>query len=140
MMDDLLNSRPGTHARLPSMATESEEGKDNGVNFTMFLTMMGEHLFEFDTEVDLIEAFESFDEADTGMVKSSEFRKWLAESGDRMDDREVSTLLVDLKSTLIVLQIDRLLKGPFTDRQGNFNYREWVKVLRINEEDEESKP
>lgn len=89
MMDDLLNSRPGTHSRLPSMAMESEDGKDHGVNFTMFLTMMGEHLFEFDTEVDLIEAFESFDEADTGMVKSSEFRKWLAESGDRMDDREV---------------------------------------------------
>lgn len=23
------------------------------------------------------------------------------------------------------------------DRQGNFNYREWVKVLRVNEESEE---
>jgi myosin regulatory light chain 12 len=23
------------------------------------------------------------------------------------------------------------------DRQGNFNYREWVKVLRVNEENEE---
>ena len=30
-------------------------------------------------------------------------------------------------------QIDRLLKGPFTDRQGNFNYREWVKMLRVND-------
>jgi myosin regulatory light chain 12 len=29
--------------------------------------------------------------------------------------------------------MDRLLKGPFTDRQGNFNYREWVKVLRVND-------
>ncbi len=36
-------------------------------------------------------------------------------------------------------QIDKLLKGPFTDRQGYFNYREWVKVLRVNaDEDEES--
>lgn len=35
-------------------------------------------------------------------------------------------------------QIDRLLKGPFTDRQGNFNYREWVKVLRVNDEDEQN--
>ena len=34
-------------------------------------------------------------------------------------------------------QIDRFLKGPFTDKQGNFNYREWVKVLRVNEENEE---
>lgn len=30
-------------------------------------------------------------------------------------------------------KMDRLLKGPFTDRQGNFNYREWVKVLRVND-------
>jgi myosin regulatory light chain 12 len=29
-------------------------------------------------------------------------------------------------------QIDKLVKGPFSDRQGNFNYREWVKVLRVN--------
>lgn len=35
-------------------------------------------------------------------------------------------------------QIDRLLKGPFTDRQGNFNYREWVKVLRVNAETEDT--
>lgn len=37
-------------------------------------------------------------------------------------------------------QIDKLLKGPFTDRQGNFNYREWVKVLRINADNEEQDP
>jgi len=36
-----------------------------------------------------------------------------------------------------LLQIDKFLKGPFTDRQGNFNYREWVKVLRINADEEE---
>jgi myosin regulatory light chain 12 len=34
-------------------------------------------------------------------------------------------------------QIDKLLKGSFTDRQGNFNYREWVKVLRVNDETEQ---
>lgn len=33
-------------------------------------------------------------------------------------------------------QIDRFLKGSFTDRQGNFNYKEWVKVLRVNEDDD----
>ncbi len=33
-------------------------------------------------------------------------------------------------------QIDKLLKGPFT-RNGQFNYREWVKVLRINTDAEE---
>jgi myosin regulatory light chain 12 len=33
-------------------------------------------------------------------------------------------------------EMDRLLKGPFTDRQGQFNYREWVKVLRVNDAEE----
>lgn len=88
----------------------------------MFLTMMGEHLFEFDTEAELLQAFECFDEHDSGTVKCDEMKKWLGEVGERMDSQE----------------IDRFLKGPFTDRQGNFNYREWVKVLRINADNNES--
>lgn len=111
MLDDLLNSRPGD--------TDTSTG-DKGVNFTMFLTMMSERLVQFDVENDIVEAFACFDENDSGFVKVDEVRKWLSEVGDRMDSQE----------------IDRLLKGPFTDRQGNFNYREWVKVLRVNEEDE----
>jgi myosin regulatory light chain 12 len=58
----------------------------------MFLTMMSERLFEFDTEAELIEAFESFDENDTGMAKSEELRKWLSEVGDRMNAEEVRWL------------------------------------------------
>ncbi|KAF9016560.1 EF-hand [Hymenopellis radicata] len=92
---------------------------EKGVNFTMFLTMMSERLFEFDTEHELVEAFACFDENDSGLVKVDEMRRWLSDVGDRMDEREM----------------DRLLKGPYTDRQGNFNYREWVKVLRVNEEE-----
>ncbi|TRM65901.1 hypothetical protein BD626DRAFT_398287 [Schizophyllum amplum] len=118
MMEELLSSRPGPqggHVQIPS------EDRP-GINFTMFLTMMSERLVEFDTEPELIEAFESFDENDTGLIKVEEMRKWLSEVGERMDQRE----------------IDRFLKGPFTDRQGNFNYREWVKVLRVNEDPEET--
>ncbi|TFK76135.1 EF-hand [Pluteus cervinus] len=114
MMDELLSARPGGHY---APGTET----DRGINFTMFLTMMGERLFEFDPEAELIEAFESFDESDSGMVKVDEMRKWLGDVGERMDERE----------------IDRFLKGPFTDRHGNFNYREWVKVLRVNAEGED---
>lgn len=60
----------------------------------MFLTMMSERLFEFDTEAELLEAFECFDENDTGMVKVEEMRKWLSEVGERMDQREVRILLL----------------------------------------------
>ncbi|KZT30876.1 EF-hand [Neolentinus lepideus HHB14362 ss-1] len=119
MLGDLLNDRPGTHSRTPSGEDADDRG---GINFTMFLTMMGEHLFDFDTEAELIDAFESFDENDTGTVKCDEMQKWLSEVGERMDTAE----------------IDRLLKGPFTDRHGNFNYREWVKVLRVNTDPDEA--
>ncbi|KAF7436573.1 hypothetical protein PC9H_003406 [Pleurotus ostreatus] len=118
MMDELLSARPGEHVR--SSSYNDDSSSERGINFTMFLTMMSERLFDFDTEAELLSAFESFDENDSGMVKVDEMRKWLGEIGERMDQRE----------------IDRFLKGPFTDRQGNFNYREWVKVLRVNGDEE----
>ncbi|KAJ3713120.1 hypothetical protein EV361DRAFT_800670 [Lentinula raphanica] len=110
MLDNLLSSRPGDTSSISSV--------DKGINFTMFLTMMSERLFEFDTEPELLEAFESFDENDNGTVRVEDMRKWLSELADRMNEQE----------------IDKFLKGPFTDRQGNFNYREWIKVLRVNED------
>ncbi|KAJ6621099.1 hypothetical protein B0H10DRAFT_1790424 [Mycena sp. CBHHK59/15] len=115
MMDELLRARPGGGA---GVVGHGRDDGERGINFTMFLTMMSERLFEFDTEAELLEAFSSFDEDDSGMVKVEEMRKWLSEVAERMDERE----------------IDKFLKGAFTDRQGNFNYREWVKVLRVNEE------
>ncbi|RPD65148.1 EF-hand protein [Lentinus tigrinus ALCF2SS1-7] len=124
-LDQLLADRPGdrrgslgggAHSRGPS----DDGGSDRGITFPMFLTMMGEHLYDFDAESELLAAFECFDEGDTGVVKCDEIRKWLGDVGERMDEHE----------------IDKLLKGPFT-RNGQFNYREWVKVLRINTDNEE---
>ncbi|KAH7885983.1 EF-hand [Phlebopus sp. FC_14] len=109
LLDSLLSSRPGanTHDTHPS---------DRGINFTMFLTMMGERLFHFDPEPDLKEAFECFDEADSGFVNVDEMRKWMSEVGERMDHHQA-----------------RLIPH----RQGNFNYREWIKVLRVNDKGED---
>jgi myosin regulatory light chain 12 len=86
MMEELLTSRPGEGSSQP---TSTEDSRDRGVNFAMFLTMMSEHLFEFDAEAELLEAFSSFDESDSGMVRCDEIRKWLSESGDRMSQGEV---------------------------------------------------
>lgn len=87
-MDDLLSARPGGHNRSISYE-DSSITADRGINFTMFLTMMSERLFEFDTETELLEAFGCFDENDTGMVKVDEMRKWLSEVGERMSEEEV---------------------------------------------------
>lgn len=134
VLDDLLSARPGSGSaakpatpRKPSTATATEEAvdtgaktdsSDRGINFTMFLTMMSERLFEFDPEAELREAFECFDESDSGFVSVDDLRKWMGDVGERMDPA----------------QIDKFLNGSFTDRQGNFNYREWIKVLRVNDE------
>jgi myosin regulatory light chain 12 len=87
MMEELVHSRPGDHSRSGSY---DDSASDRGINFTMFLTMMSERLFEFDTEAELIEAFESFDEDDSGVVKVEEMKKWLSELGGKMDQKEVS--------------------------------------------------
>lgn len=89
-MNELLNSRPGDHRRASSgVSTEDTLAADRGINFTMFLTMMSEKLIEFDPEADLVEAFECFDENDTGYVKADEMREWLGTFGERMDSTEV---------------------------------------------------
>ena len=86
-VEDLLSDRPGTHSR--NSSADFDSGGDRGITFPMFLTMMGEHLYDFDTEQELLGAFECFDENDSGFVKADEMRKWLSESGDRMDQSEV---------------------------------------------------
>ena len=98
-LDQLLADRPGDrrgslgggmHSRGPS-----DDGSDRGITFPMFLTMMGERLFEFDSEAELIEAFESFDENDSGVIKCEDLKKWLGEFGERMGPEEVCGELVD---------------------------------------------
>jgi len=86
MMEELLTSRPGERG---SQQTLNEDPRDRGINFAMFLTMMSEHLFEFDAEAELLDAFSSFDESDSGIVRGDEIRKWLSETGDRMSQGEV---------------------------------------------------
>lgn len=106
MLDDLLADRPGdrrgsgiggVHSRVASLEAESN---DRGITFPMFLTMMGEHLYEFDAENELLEAFECFDENDTGLVKCDEIRRWLGDIGEKMDQREVRASLSCLLRTL----------------------------------------
>ena len=73
--------------------------------------MMGERLFEFDSEIELVEAFECFDENDMGMVKVDEMKKWLSEVGDRMDAEEVSN-----RSDTLQLYLMKRADRPITQR------------------------
>ena len=97
VLDELLADRPGdrrghtVNSRAAPFETPIDSATDNdrGITFPMFLTMMGEHLYDFDAETELLAAFECFDESDSGLVKCDEIRKWLGDVGERMDESEV---------------------------------------------------
>ncbi|CAO1637091.1 unnamed protein product [Parajaminaea phylloscopi] len=102
-----------------SMSDASGTGQGSeGINFTQFLTMFGDHLSEMDDAASLLDAFECFDEKDDGVIDVEEMRYWLSEVGDRMSDAE----------------IDRLLSGPFMDRAGKkFDYKAFVEAVKVSE-------
>ena len=112
MLDDLLTARPGGTGPRPFAAQE-----EKGINFTMFLTMMSERLFEFDTETELREAFECFDEGDTGSVKVDEMRKWMSEVGERMDQHEVPPFVSYISLQFTAFPLDRQVPQKLVLRQ-----------------------
>ncbi|KAH7876146.1 uncharacterized protein C8R40DRAFT_1043178, partial [Lentinula edodes] len=111
IIDDLLSFRPRDTFCVSSV--------DKRINFARFLTLMNETLFEFDTETELPITFANFHENDNVTVKEEDIRRWVTELVDRMSEQHV------------------ILKGLFTGKQTNFIYRKWIKVLRVNEKDNE---
>ncbi|RSH88721.1 hypothetical protein EHS25_002948 [Saitozyma podzolica] len=77
-----------TPSLLSRLLTTPSGTRSDSINFTQFLTMMGDHLRQLDAEADLVEAFACFDEEDKGWVDVGVVRKYLAEMGDRMDQAE----------------------------------------------------
>ena len=108
-----------------------------GVNFTMFPTMMGGHLLELDSEAELLEAFESFDENDDGKVKCNQICKWLSEVGDQMDQFEACFLSKMnkwvlryfhlLRSTNFWRVPSQIVKGISTTKNG-LRYYKWMQM------------
>lgn len=97
-LQDMINEAPGA------------------INFTMFLTLMGEKMTGTDPEADILAAFECFDEQGTGLISLDQMREFLTTMGDRFNDDEVDVMF---KS--------RAVKGNM------FNYREFVKILKHGE-------
>ena len=83
------------------------------INFTMFLTILGERLTGFDQERDLLSAFECFDETGSGMLDGDALREFLTTMGDRFTDEDVDILY---KSSAY--------------KNGLFNYREFVSGMK----------
>ncbi|KAJ3023582.1 Myosin regulatory light chain 12B [Thoreauomyces humboldtii] len=114
-LKDMLSSlgQPATDEAVEAMMQEAP----GTINFTMFLTLMGEKMSGTDPEAEILAAFEAFDEGKTGTVDADVLRECMTSMGDRFTDEEV----------------DVMFKGsPVGDKNG-FNYREWVRVLKHGE-------
>ncbi|KAI9320302.1 hypothetical protein DFJ73DRAFT_803366 [Zopfochytrium polystomum] len=98
-IDGMLNEAPGS------------------INFTMFLTLMGEKMSGTDPEHEIVAAFECFDENRTGMINADALREFMTTMGDRFTHEEV----------------DIMLKGAPVDAHNNFNYRDFARVLKHGE-------
>ncbi|KXS19337.1 EF-hand [Gonapodya prolifera JEL478] len=98
-IDDMINEAPGA------------------INFTMFLTLMGEKMSGTDPEHEILQAFECFDEKKNGYVNADELREFMTSMGERFTDEEVDTMF----------------KASPVDSQGLFNYRDFVRVLKHGE-------
>lgn len=83
---------------------------EHGLDATSFLTMMGSRMGPLGDARKLLEAFESFDERDEGVVDVAAMREILAG-----DDEAVRGAL---------MQLERMLVPPFLDRsKKQFAYR-----------------
>ncbi|KAI8609861.1 hypothetical protein BC830DRAFT_1148549 [Chytriomyces sp. MP71] len=112
---DMLSSlgQTPTDAYIDSMIKEAP----GTINFTMFLTLMGEKMSGTDPEHEILQAFECFDDEKTGSIDADLLREYMTTMGDRFTDEEV----------------DIMLKGAPMDDENNFNYRDFVRVLKHGE-------
>jgi Ca2+-binding EF-hand superfamily protein len=103
-----------TEEELDSIMSEAP----GSLNFTMFLTLMGEKRNGTDPEHEIIQAFECFDDdGNHGFINADKLREYLTTMGDRFTEEEV----------------DIMYKGIKLDEHGNFSYRDFVKVLKYGE-------
>merc|ERR1711990_581274 len=90
------------------------------INFTMFLTMFGEKLNGTDPEDVIKNAFACFDDDNTGNLNEDYLRELLTTMGDRFNDDQVD---------------DMFREAPIDQRTGDFNYIEFVKILKHGKTD-----
>ncbi|GAA5908049.1 hypothetical protein JCM6882_000211 [Rhodosporidiobolus microsporus] len=126
LLESLGQSPSPAHLQsLLSSIPSTQPSGQKGISFTSFVTLFSQHLSSLSPEADLLEAFASFDEGNTGFVKEREVREWLGRSvggGEAgMGEEEIS----------------RFLHPPFLDpRTGLFNYRAFCATLRVTDPEE----
>lgn len=121
-LQELLTSlgRPPTEQDLDEMLAELPEGTA-GLNFTLFLSLMGERMAGVDCAADLLQAFEVLDEHRAGSIPAETFREVMTGLGDRLTEEEC----------------EAVLRGIELDQRGHIDYRQLVKTLTHAEHTEQ---
>ncbi|KAI7872550.1 hypothetical protein BDF14DRAFT_1754603 [Spinellus fusiger] len=105
--------QPASTEQLEKMMSEAS----GPINFTVFLTLMADKLTGTDAENIITNAFSAFDDSGKGVINADYLRECMTTMGDRFTHEEV----------------DIMFKGTAVDDQGNFNYRDFVRVLKHGE-------
>ncbi|KAJ1918695.1 hypothetical protein H4219_002417 [Mycoemilia scoparia] len=87
------------------------------INFTMFLTLMGEHLNGTDPETEILAAFQTFDDQKNGLISVDDMKEALMTTGERFTYDEVEFMFKD---------------AP-VDANGYLNYKKFVQMLKHGE-------
>ncbi|CAD5218974.1 unnamed protein product [Bursaphelenchus okinawaensis] len=90
------------------------------INFTMFLTLFGEKLTGTDPEEVIRNAFQCFDEDNSGTISEDRFRELMTTMGDRFTDEQVDELFRD---------------API--KNGRFDYVEFTRMLKHGTKDKD---
>lgn len=90
------------------------------INFTMFLTLFGEKLTGTDPEEVIRNAFQCFDEDNSGKLSEDRLRELLTTMGDRYTHEQVDELFRD---------------API--KNGNFDYVEFTRMLKHGTKDKD---
>jgi len=93
------------------------------INFTMFLTLFGEKLNGTDPEDVILNAFACFDPDASGFIQENYLRELMMTMGDRFTEEEV----------------DEIFREP-PIKDGNFNYREFTRILKHGTKDPDDDP
>jgi len=90
------------------------------INFTMFLTLFGEKLNGTDPEDVIKNAFKCFDPEGSGVINEDSFRRLLMSMGERFTEEEC----------------DEMFNEAQVDRKGNFDYIDFVRLIKHGPKDE----
>ncbi|XP_038270122.1 calmodulin-like protein 3 [Dermochelys coriacea] len=102
-----------TEAELQDMISELDTERSSTIDFPEFLSMMARKMRDMDSEEEIREAFQIFDEDGIGYISAAELQHIMTNLGEKLTDEEV----------------DKMIKEANADGNGQVNYKEFVRMM-----------